>query len=114
MPIETNVQKEIETSLKFLGILACLIILTITRSYLHLPVVYSIFIEITKIGIVVGYFAHLIAGRKMIHFVWMMTIIFVLGLLVLPLANRIDKQKGSEDIAVEGIKQEKNESGHVH
>lgn len=113
-PKTHDVQSEVKTSLKFLGILGSLVLLTVLRKYLHWPVVYSIFIEIIKGGIVVGYFSYLIAGRKVIHLVWFLTIILAAGLLLLPFFHRLDRQKGSEDILTQGMDQGQIKTDHVH
>ena len=109
------IQHEIKTALKTFGLLAALVFLTVVRSYLHISLMWSILIEGVKIGIVVGYFLHLSTGKKLIHMVWALTIIFAFGFLLIPLA-RFDVLKGSEDISLKLQKQEKPpvEEPHVH
>lgn len=72
-----------------------LTIITVTVSYFHLSVVPAIiaamFIASIKGSLVASYFMHLISERKLIYFVLILTGIFFIALMTLPVLHHADR-----------------------
>lgn len=72
-----------------------LTIVTVTISYFHLSVVPAIiaamFVASIKGTLVASYFMHLISERKFIYFVLIITVIFFLALMLLPVLHHADR-----------------------
>ena len=68
--------------------LMALTIITVGISYLHLPlplaVTAALFVATVKGSLVAGYFMHLISEKKLIYAVLMVTALFFIALLALP------------------------------
>jgi cytochrome c oxidase subunit IV len=114
-----HVSQDVKTCLKVFPILAFLILITVAVHQAHLPYKFQLVIEIIKAFIAVGYFIHLMANRRDISATWILTIIFVLALLFLPIANALNHIHGTTDTSRQ-VQQEKlsePETGgeeHVH
>ena len=92
-----NVDHDVKTCLKVFPLLAFLILVTVAVHQAHLPYKFQLVIEIVKAFIAVGYFLHLMANRREISNTWILTIIFVLALLFLPIANGLNHIHGTTD-----------------
>lgn len=92
-----HVAQDVKTCLKIFPILAFLILITVAVHQAHLPYKFQLVIEIIKAFIAVGYFIHLMANRRDISNTWVLTIIFVLALLFLPIANGLNHIHGTTD-----------------
>jgi cytochrome c oxidase subunit IV len=101
-----HVSQDVKTCLKVFPILAFLILITVAVHQAHLPYKFQLIIEIIKAFIAVGYFLHLMANRREISNTWILTIIFVLALLFLPIANGLNHIHGTTDISRQ-VQQEK-------
>ena len=66
---------------------------TVAISYLRLPTVYAItlamIVATVKAGLVAGYFMHLISEQKVILWVLLLCVAFLVFLFVLPLSTQI-------------------------
>jgi cytochrome c oxidase subunit IV len=100
-----HVSQDVKTCLKVFPILAALILITVFVHQAKLPYKIQLIIEIIKAFIAVGYFVHLMANRRDISATWILTIIFVLGLLFLPIANAVNHIHGTIDTS-KAIEQE--------
>lgn len=92
-----HVSQDVKLCLKVFPVLALLILITVFVHQAHLPYKIQLVIEIIKAFIAVGYFIHLIANRTEVSNTWIITIIFVLGLLFLPIANALNHITGTAD-----------------
>ena len=93
--------EDVKTCLKVFPLLAILILITVAVHQSHLPYKVQLAIEITKAVIAIGYFLHLIANRSQISRVWLLTIVFVLALLLLPIGNAFNHLHGTVDTSKE-------------
>jgi cytochrome c oxidase subunit 4 len=75
--------------------LAVLTLVTVGVSYLHLSfgaaVALALFIASIKGSLVAAFFMHLISERKLIYSVLILTVIFFVALLLLPLGGYVDR-----------------------
>ena len=92
-----HVSEDVKTCLKIFPLLAVLILVTVAVHQSHLPYKIQLVIELVKAVIAIGYFLHLIANRVQISNVWILTIIFVAGLLLLPIGNALNHLHGTVD-----------------
>jgi cytochrome c oxidase subunit 4 len=71
--------------------LMALTIITVAVSYLHLPlagaVAVALFVATIKGALVAGYFMHLVSERKVIYAVLVLTVVFFIALLALPVVT---------------------------
>jgi cytochrome c oxidase subunit 4 len=78
--------------------LAFLTLVTVGVSYLHLSVgpaiVLALFIATVKGSLVACFFMHLISERKLIYSVLVLTVVFFIALMVLPLSSFLDHLSG--------------------
>lgn len=106
-----HVSQDVKTCLKVFPILAILILVTVFVHQAKLPYKIQLTIEIIKAFIAVGYFLHLMANRRDISGTWVITIIFVLGLLFLPIANALNHINGTVDTSKEYQHEKLNQAG---
>ena len=75
--------------------LAALTLVTVGVSYLHLSfgaaVALALFIASIKGSLVAAYFMHLISERKLVYAVLILTAVFFVVLLLLPLGGYVDR-----------------------
>ncbi len=78
----------------FIALLA-LTAITVAVSYSHLPVTYAVIVALIiatiKGSLVASYFMHLISEKKLIYFTLMLTFVFFLALMFLPVGTVSDK-----------------------
>ena len=78
--------------------LAALTVVTVAVSYLHLSIgpaiALALFIATIKGSLVACFFMHLISERKLIYSVLIITVVFFLALMVLPLSTFSDHPAG--------------------
>jgi cytochrome c oxidase subunit IV len=71
--------------------LMVLTIITVAISYLHLPVAMAVtlalLVAIVKGSLVAGYFMHLVSEKKLIYAVLVLTVVFFIVLLALPVVT---------------------------
>jgi cytochrome c oxidase subunit IV len=72
-------------------ILGVLTVLTVAVAYFHLPIAAAVLVALLvaslKGGLVAGIFMHLIAERKVVYQLLILTIVFFIALLALPLLS---------------------------
>jgi cytochrome c oxidase subunit 4 len=89
-----EVKKHVRGYLVVFLALACLTVLTVKVSTLHLTTGWAIGVALviatTKASLVAAYFMHLISERPLIYLILSMTIVFFIVLLVLPSISLIE------------------------
>lgn len=90
-----EIKKETRIYILVFVALAALTLITVGVSYLHLSVgaaiALALFIATIKGSLVAAYFMHLISEKKLIYAVLMLTFIFFLALIFLPLGGFADR-----------------------
>ncbi|MXY23378.1 MAG: hypothetical protein F4Y45_02500 [Acidobacteria bacterium] len=91
-----DVQAHIRTYMKVAIALAVLTVVTVLVSYIDfwgvpIAVIVALIIATTKGSLVVSFFMHLIGERKLIYWSLLLTVLFFLVLIFLPLLGHADK-----------------------
>jgi cytochrome c oxidase subunit IV len=93
-----DIKKETRGYLLVFVALACLTIVTVGVSYLHLPflgaVTLALAIAIVKGSLVAAYFMHLISERKVIYAVLILTVVFFAILMMIPTWGHVGRLVG--------------------
>lgn len=83
-----EIQKHIKTYIGVFVALACLTVVTVAISYLHLPtkqaIAIALLVATIKSSLVASYFMHLISEKKLILYVLLLTAAFFIVLMVVP------------------------------
>ncbi len=83
-----DIDSHVRAALVVFGALLVLTGLTVSASYLHLPmratIAGALLIATVKGGLVVSWFMHLISERKLIYAVLALTVFFFFALLLMP------------------------------
>ena len=91
---EIDVKKHVKTYITVFVSLMALTLITVAVSYLHLSLLWAVlvalFIATVKGSLVACYFMHLINERKLIYAVLVLTVVFFLALLLLPMFTVAD------------------------
>ena len=91
---EAHVKKQIRTYMVVFAALGVLTIVTVAVSYLHLSIVpalaVALFVAAIKGSLVACYFMHLIDERKAIYALLILTVVFFIALIFLPLLGYWD------------------------
>ncbi len=89
------IREQVRKYMFVFGALFVLTIVTVSISYLRLSVVPAIIaamiVASVKGSLVASYFMHLISERKFIYFVLVLTGIFFIGLMLLPVMHHLDR-----------------------
>ena len=89
-----EIKKETRVYIMVFVALAVLTVVTVAVSYLHLSfgaaVALAMLVATVKGSLVACYFMHLIDERKLIYWVLILTLIFFLALMLLPLGGVLD------------------------
>src|SRR5262245_36357242 len=95
-----SVKKQVKTYMVVFVSLLFLTFVTVAISRLHLPVhkaiVLGLFVAVVKGSLVACFFMHLISERRFIYGTLILTAIFFVFLLGLPLSQHADEYKGIE------------------
>jgi cytochrome c oxidase subunit IV len=95
-----DVKKSVKTYFMIFGALMVLTIITVGVSYVHLPIAMAVLVALVvatiKGSLVAMYFMHLLHERKVIYWVLMLTVIFFVFLMFVPLLTNLDRIPGSE------------------
>ena len=90
-----EIKKETRVYIMVFVALAALTLITVGVSYLHLSVgaaiALALFIATIKGSLVAAFFMHLISERKLIYAVLILTLVFFIVLLLLPLGGYADR-----------------------
>jgi cytochrome c oxidase subunit IV len=94
-----DVKKSVKTYYMIFGALMVFTVLTVAVSYLHLPLALAILIALVvatiKGSLVAMFFMHLLHERKVIYWALLLTVIFFIFLMFVPLATNLDRIPGS-------------------
>ncbi len=93
-----EVKKHVRVYMLVFGALAVLTVVTVAVGYLHLPIgpalAVALVIACVKGGLVASYFMHLVSERKVIHWVLIMTAVFLVCMFIIFVSAYHD-QEGS-------------------
>ncbi len=82
-----EIKAHVRVYLVVFGTLAVLTIVTVAVGYMHLPilpaVLVALFIALIKGGLVASYFMHLLTEKKLIHWLLILTAVFLVVMFVL-------------------------------
>jgi cytochrome c oxidase subunit 4 len=86
-----DIDKHVRIYITVFVALMALTIITVAISYLHLPVAAAVtvalFVATVKGALVAGYFMHLVSEKKLIYAVLVLTVVFFIALLALPVVT---------------------------
>lgn len=89
-----DVKKHVRTYILVFVALLALTVITVAVSYLHLSIIpaliVALFIASIKGGLVAAYFMHLISEKKLVYFTLVLTVVFFITLIALPLLGHHD------------------------
>lgn len=93
-----DIKKETRIYVLVFVALAALTLVTVGVSYLDLSVgagiALALFIAAIKGSLVAAYFMHLLSERKLIYAVLLLTLVFFVALMTLPLGGYVDRLGG--------------------
>jgi len=94
-----DVKKSVKTYFMIFGALMVLTVITVGVSYVHLPLALAVLVALAvatiKGSLVAMYFMHLLHERKVIYWVLMLTVIFFIFMMFVPLLTNTDKIPGT-------------------
>ena len=94
-----DIKKSVKTYMAVFGALMVLTIITVGVSYVHLPIAAAVTVALIvatiKGSLVAMYFMHLLHERKVIYWVLMLTVVFFVFLMFVPLFTNSDKIPGT-------------------
>jgi cytochrome c oxidase subunit 4 len=89
-----DIRSHVKTYLMVFGALMALTVLTVGVSYLHLPVAMAILVALVvatiKGSLVAMFFMHLLNERSLIYYVLVLTVVFFVFLMFLPILTNLD------------------------
>lgn len=89
-----DIQKHVRTYVLVFVALLALTVITVAVSYLHLSVVPAVILALViaciKGALVASYFMHLISEKKLVYFTLILTVVFFITLVALPLLGYHD------------------------
>ena len=95
---EAEIKKHVNTYLVIFGVLLFFTALTVAANYLHLPVKQAIALALCiatiKASLVALFFMHLISERKLIYAALLLTAVFFVALMLLPVGQVLDAVVG--------------------
>ncbi|MGA9362834.1 MAG: cytochrome C oxidase subunit IV family protein [Bacteroidota bacterium] len=90
-----DIKKHVRTYVMVFVALLALTLITVTISSLHLgiaaAIVAALLIAAMKSSLVASYFMHLISEKKVVYLALILTAVFLLALIVLPLTAYFDR-----------------------
>ena len=90
-----DIRKHVKVYVMVFVALLALTIITVTISYLHLgiaaAIIVALLIATMKGSLVASYFMHLISEKKVVYLALILTAVFLLALLVLPIGAYYDR-----------------------
>jgi cytochrome c oxidase subunit 4 len=94
-----DIRKSVKIYFAVFGALMVLTIITVGVSYVHLPVAAAVTVALIvatiKGSLVAMYFMHLLHERKVIYWALMLTVVFFVFLMFVPLFTNSDKIPGT-------------------
>jgi cytochrome c oxidase subunit 4 len=95
-----DIRKSVKTYYMIFGALMLFTVITVAVSYLDLPIPMAILVALVvatiKGSLVALFFMHLAHERKVIYWALMLTVIFFVFLMFVPLFTNLDRIPGSE------------------
>ena len=95
-----DIKKSVKTYYMIFGALMLFTVITVGVSYLHLPIPMAILVALAvatiKGSLVALFFMHLSHERKVIYWALMLTVIFFVFLMFVPLFTNLDRIPGSQ------------------
>jgi cytochrome c oxidase subunit 4 len=89
-----DIRSHVKTYLMVFGALMVLTVVTVGVSYLHLPVVLAVLVALVvatiKGSLVAMFFMHLLNERKLIYYLLILTVVFFVFLMFLPVLTNLD------------------------
>jgi cytochrome c oxidase subunit 4 len=96
-----DVKKAVKTYYMIFGALMVFTVLTVAVSYLHLPLAFAVLVALVvatiKGSLVAMFFMHLMHERKVIYWALLLTVIFFIFLMFVPLATNLDRIPGTAE-----------------
>ena len=93
-----EVKKHIRVYLYVFGALAVLTVVTVAVAYFHLPIVPALIVALIiasiKGGLVASYFMHLVAEQKVIYWLLILTIVFLIAMFIVVVAAYHSQEGG--------------------
>jgi len=94
-----DIRKSVKTYYMIFGALMLFTVITVAVSYLHLPVPMAILVALVvatiKGSLVALFFMHLSHERKIIYWALLLTVVFFVFLMFVPLLTNLDRIPGS-------------------
>ena len=94
-----DVKKSVKTYFTIFGALMILTIITVGVSYVHLPIAMAVLVALVvatiKGSLVAMYFMHLLHERKVIYWVLLLTAVFFIFVMFVPLLTNSDRIPGT-------------------
>jgi cytochrome c oxidase subunit 4 len=94
-----DVKKSVKIYFMIFGALMVFTVLTVAVSYLHLPLIFAVLVALVvatiKGSLVAMFFMHLLHERKVIYWALLLTVVFFIFLMFVPLATNLDKIGGT-------------------
>lgn len=91
---QDEIRKHVRTYVLVFVALLGLTVITVAVSYMHLSiipaVIVALFIASIKGGLVASYFMHLISEKKLVYVTLLLTVVFFIALISLPLLGYHD------------------------
>ncbi|GJQ20964.1 MAG: hypothetical protein HBSIN02_13190 [Bacteroidia bacterium] len=91
---QDEIRKHVRTYVLVFVALLGLTVITVAVSYMHLSIVpaviVALFIASIKGGLVASYFMHLISEKKLVYVTLLLTVVFFIALISLPLLGYHD------------------------
>ena len=90
-----DVKKSVKTYYMIFGALMVFTVITVAVSYLHLPIAFAVLVALVvatiKGSLVAAFFMHLISEKKMIYATLILTVVFFVFLMTIPLWSHMDQ-----------------------
>jgi cytochrome c oxidase subunit 4 len=95
-----DIKKSVKTYMMVFGALMGLTVITVAVSYMHMPIVamavtVALVVSTIKGSLVAMFFMHLLHERKVIYWVLMLTLVFFIFLMFVPLFTNGDRITGT-------------------
>jgi cytochrome c oxidase subunit 4 len=89
-----DIRKSVRTYFMIFGALMVLTVITVGVSYVHLPIPMAILVALVvatiKGSFVAMFFMHLLHEKKLIYYVLLLTVVFFVFLMFIPLLTNLD------------------------
>ena len=89
-----DIRKSVRTYFMIFGALMVLTVITVGVSYVHLPIPMAILVALIvatiKGSLVAMFFMHLLHEKKLIYYVLLLTVVFFVFLMFIPLLTNLD------------------------